>query len=171
MLSRGSQRLADDHVAVDKLLKQIQTALGSGDVKNGYEKIDLFWAKLAVHIRAEHLHLFPSLLRAASAKTEDAIERLRADHEFFMRELAHAVEAMRTLTNVSDQAVIDKGLAIVTDTILEIEQKLALHNQLEERHVYALAGTVLNADEQAELANAINRELENRPPRFAASIW
>jgi hypothetical protein len=182
MLSKGSQRLADDHVAVDKLLKQIQTALNNGDVNTGYEKIDLFWAKLAVHIRAEHLHLFPQLLSgvAASAaedpatpltETEVVIERLRADHEFFMRELANAVEAMRTLAKVSDRAVIDKGLAIVRETVLAVEEKLATHNLLEETFVYRLAGTVLNAKEQAELANNINRELENRPPRFAANVW
>lgn len=167
MLSKGSQRLADDHVAVDKLLKQIQSALNRRDVNEGYHQLDLFWAKLAVHIRAEHLHLFPAL---ESTVGESGIQRLRTDHEYFMRELPHAVEAMRTLTSVSDQAVIAKGLAIVRETMLSIEQKLAAHNQLEESHVYKLAET-LDSDEQARLAQQITRELENRPPRFTAEVW
>ena len=168
MLSKGSQRLADDHVAADRLLKQIQAAIRSGEVSTAHERIDLFWAKLAVHIRAEHLHLFPAL---ASSVDDGVIEQLRADHEFFMRELANAIEAMRTLSNVTDEEVIDKGLAIVRDTILAIEQKLVAHNQLEESEVYRSVGTVLNEDEQAELARQINHELENRPPRFAAEHW
>ena len=168
MLAKGSQRLAADHVAADKLLKQIQAAINNGDVSGAYEKLDLFWAKLAVHIRAEHLHLFPAL---TSSVGESVITQLRADHEFFMRELANAVEATRTLSNVSDQAVIDKGLDIVRQTMVAIEQKLAAHNQREETGVYRLAETVLDADEQAELAKQISHELENRPPRFAANVW
>jgi len=168
MLATGSQRLADDHVAADKLLKQIQAAINNGDISSAYEKLDLFWAKLAVHIRAEHLHLFPAL---KSSVGENVITQLRADHEFFMRELANAVEAMRTLSNVADQAVIDKGLGIVSERMVAVEQKLAAHNQREESGVYRLAETVLDADEQAELAKEINRELENRPPRFGANVW
>lgn len=168
MFSKGSQRLADDHVAADNLLKQIQVAINSGDVKSAHEKLDLFWAKLAVHIRAEHLHLFPAL---TSSVGENVIKQLRADHEFFMRELAHAVEAMRTLSNVSDQDVIDKGLDIVRQTMIAVEQKLAEHNQREENGVYRLAETVLDADEQAELERKISHELENRPPRFASNVW
>lgn len=168
MLAKGAQRLADDHVAADKLLKQIKAAINDGEVSYACEKLDLFWAKLAVHIRAEHLHLFPAL---TSSVDENGIKQLRADHEFFMRELANAVEAMRTLANVSDQAVIDKGLDIVRETMVAIEQKLEAHNQREENGVYRLAESVLNADTQAELAKEINRELENRPPRFAENVW
>lgn len=167
MLAKGSQRLSDDHVAADKLLKQIQAAINNGEVSSAYEKLDLFWAKLAVHIRAEHLHLFPAL----TSSVDDVITQLRADHEFFMRELANAVEAMRTLSNVSDQGVIDKGLDIVRQTMVAIEQKLEAHNQREENGVYRLAETVLDADAQAELAKEISRELENRPPRFDSNVW
>jgi len=168
MLSKGSQRLADDHVAVDKLLKQIQAAIESGNVRAAYEKTDLFWARLAVHIRAEHLHLFPALSDSAR---EGVIERLRVDHDFFMRKLANAVEGLRTLTNVTDPEVINKGLGIVSETIRAVEQKLVVHNQIEEAEVYGLVGAVLNAEEQVELAEQVNHELENRPPRFAAAVW
>jgi hypothetical protein len=65
---------------------------------------------LVVHIRAEHLQLFPALLAASDGRqhveVDDApapgvkhmaVERLREDHDFFMRELAGAVNAAREL--------------------------------------------------------------------------
>lgn len=172
MLSKGSDRLADDHAALDQLLTELQTALNNGEPAAVYASLDLFWAKLAVHIRAEHLHLFPSLLKGAATEgTRTAIERLRADHEFFMHELGRAIETMRTVTNVSDRPLIDKGLETVRSAILQIADRLVEHNQIEENHVYQLAGTVLSFDEQEELARQISSELEKRPPRFAPNIW
>lgn len=168
MLSKGTERLANDHVALDQLLKQLQAALNNGDVQACYARLDLFWAKLAVHIRAEHLHLFPRVLQAVTRTgelldersrddTRKVIEQLRADHEFFMHELG--------------KAAIDKELDTVRRAISEIEQKLIEHNRIEENHIYQLAGIVLNAEEQDELAQRINSELEKRPPRFAANVW
>lgn len=183
MLSNGSKRLADDHAALDRLLTQLQAALNSRDVDACHASLDLFWARLAVHIRAEHLHLFPGVLKGVTepatgksvaetpGETQTAIERLRADHEFFMHELARAVETIRLLSNVTEQPVIDKGLDTVRHAISEIEHRLVDHNLIEENHVYQLAGIVLNLEEQEELATRISSELENRPPRFAADIW
>lgn len=157
MLSNGTQRLAADHVALDELLKQLHTALDHGDVDAGYAKLDLFWAKLAVHIRAEHLHLFPCVLNREGA----VIEQLRDDHEFFMRQLASAIEIIRTA----------QGLNNVKDIVLEIEQRLAHHNQVEETNVYHLATTELNPEGLAELSERISSELEKRPSRFTAESW
>src|SRR6185295_6482535 len=100
-------------------------------------------------IRAEHLHLFPGVLKgineavaeqvpAMLSETRATIERLRADHDYFMHQLARAVEKMRMLLTVSEQLAIVEGLAIVRDTISEIEQKLADHNQIEENQIYQL---------------------------------
>jgi hemerythrin superfamily protein len=176
MLSKGSERLADDHVALDQLLKQLQAALDEGDVNVVYASLDLFWAKLAVHIRAEHLHLFPGVLKESSetaglGDTRAAIVRLRADHDFFMHQLARAVETIRGLLHVSDQPVIDKELDTIRSAISDVEQRLADHNRIEENHIYQLAGTILNVKQQEELARRISSELENRPPRFAANLW
>jgi hemerythrin superfamily protein len=182
MVSKGSKLLADDHVALDRLLKQLQTALSHSDVNACYASLDLFWAKLAVHIRAEHIHLFPGILKgtiqivaeqvpAMLNETRATIERLRADHDFFIHQLAKAVENMRRLLNVSEQSIIVEGLIIVRDTISEIERKLADHNRIEESQIYQLAGIVLSTQEQAELAKRISSELEKRPPRFAGNIW
>ena len=157
MLSKGTQRLADDHVALDELLKQLQIALDHGDVDTGYAKLDLFWAKLAVHIRAEHLHLFPRVLNVEGA----VIEQLRQDHDFFMRQLASAVETIRT----------GQELNTVRNTILAVEKRLAKHNQVEETNIYHLAATLLNSEELAQLSQRISAELEKRPSRFTAESW
>ena len=57
--------LVDDHAEVDELLRGVMLAFDGGDVREVYPKLDYLWARLAVHIRAEHLHLFPALLSAA----------------------------------------------------------------------------------------------------------
>lgn len=158
MLSKGTQRLADDHVALDGLLRQLQTALDHGDAEAGYAKLDLFWAKLAVHIRAEHLHLFPCVL---NPETAAVIDQLRNDHEFFMRQLASAIETTRT----------GQGLNTVKDIVVEVERRLAHHNRIEETDVYQLAKTALDPEELAELSERISSELEKRPSRFTADSW
>ena len=149
-----SERLSNDHAAVDKVLKQLQTALRSSDVEVAHTKLDLFWARLAVHIRAEHLHLFPTVLssfedRAISdAPTLDeaqtVVAQLREDHDFFMHELARAVEIMRQLVNSSEPTVLSEGLADVKNTLLQVEQRLVKHNEVEEAvAITTLAGARL----------------------------
>ena len=180
MLSKGSRRLADDHIALDKLLKQLQAVLDSGEFAAIYTRLDLFWAKLAVHIRAEHLHLFPEVLNGVTrtaieqptpAEVRSAIEGLRADHDFFMHQLANAIARLRVLLNNSEATVIDDELNAVRNIIFEIEQRLATHNRIEESQIYHWATIALNTDEQTELAGRIDGELEKRPQRFEANVW
>ena len=84
MASEARQRLSDDHQAVNEVLKQLLTALDNNDVEASYAKLDLLWARLAVHIRAEHLHLFPTVINRLandSSEAQSLIEELRADHD------------------------------------------------------------------------------------------
>src|SRR5690242_4134902 len=104
-----STLLAHDHSELDAALADFVSALADGDAPRSLDALDLFWARLAVHIRAENLHLFPALLRAADAvrgSTPDAslpqpteirnlVAQLREDHDFFMIELAAAVKQLR----------------------------------------------------------------------------
>src|SRR5437763_10360911 len=102
-------RLEEDHRSLDTLVAQLCDALEECDVKGSFARLDLVWARLAVHIRAEHLCLFPALLDAArqpSTSAEDVacfdeaqsvINQLRLDHDFFMVELARAVNTMRAI--------------------------------------------------------------------------
>lgn len=154
------ERLADDHHAVSEILKQLLTALDNKDVETSYARLDLLWARLAVHIRAEHLHLFPAL---ASRLTEAQamIDTLRVDHDFFMRELARAIGILRT----------GAELTVVADIVREVEKRLATHNEIEENEIYRWSSTMLTEPEQLELLARINAELENRPPRFSEEAW
>jgi len=160
---QAQQRLSDDHQAVGEVLMQLRTALKTKDVELSYSKLDLLWARLAVHIRAEHLHLFPAVTTRFT-EAQEVVEKLRADHDFFMTELARAVN---TLRESPDEASLNS----VLDVVLEVEKRLAKHNEIEENQIYRLASSMLTEPEQAELATRINVELKHRPSRFSAEAW
>lgn len=167
-ISSAHQRLSDDHDAVAEVLKQLLTALDNKDVATSHSRLDLLWARLAVHIRAEHLHLFP----AVTNRLPDAqviIEDLRTDHDFFMRELGQAIAILRDLS--IDRASYEAELRTVGDSVRAVEKRLATHNDVEEDQIYRRLGITLNQTEQSDLLARINDELENRPPRFSEQAW
>lgn len=184
MLASASKRLVDDHGAIDEALQQLQAALSNGDVAASHARLDLFWAKLAVHIRAEHLHLFPAVLKHANedslvtpiakphaVEASWAIGRLRADHEFMMHELAQLIQSMRNLAGVTDSLKMARELSAIRDVIVELEKRLVIHNEFEESQIYRWASTIIDEQEQKDLADRIDLELANRPPRFSADDW
>ena len=170
--------LAEDHRALDNHLAALTAALDAGDGVTIFQRLDLFWALLAMHIRAEHLHLFPVLVSACDVssnlqesanldpiKTRDVVATLKDDHDFFMDQLAKAVQLMRGRSNqpTDKQAeAIDKVRGIIN----ALTVRLRLHNQVEEELVYGLPGRILSTEDRSNLAIAIRRELENFPPRF-----
>jgi hypothetical protein len=89
-------QLSNDHAELGKLLGEVRDALEAGDITRSHSRLDLFWARLAMHIRAEHLHLFPAILQGlkepprvnagmpSHSEVLSAIEKLRSDHDFFM---------------------------------------------------------------------------------------
>src|SRR5689334_21004697 len=100
MESQARERLSADHHTVSEVLQQLLTALENKDLQTSYSKLDLLWARLAVHIRAEHLHLFPAVINKSSeGETLAVVEELRTDHDFFMRELAQAIGILRESAN------------------------------------------------------------------------
>jgi hypothetical protein len=173
--------LAADHAELDGLLRALRAELEGGDAAAALARLDLFWARLAMHIRAENLHLFPAILAALSGdearrdqttpSREEAradIARLRGDHDFFMHELAGAVKAMRGLKHGG----VREGnvLGDVNRVVRTLDGRLAAHNRLEEERVYRLPAVLLTAAEQAELAARVRRELDNLPPRFVGAL-
>ena len=168
--SEAGQRLLDDHQAVGQVLKQLLTALNNKDVEVSYSKLDLLWARLAVHIRAEHLHLFPMVM-SRMTEAQSVVEKLRADHDFFMRELARAIAVLRELPKAIASASDEAKLTAVGDAVRKIEKRLATHNEIEENQVYRWASIILTETEQTDLVTRINAELENRPPRFTQEAW
>lgn len=176
---RMTQRLAHDHGELSQVLDQILPALVAGEINRAHELLDLFWARLAVHIRAEHLHLFPAILNALGgvgtvddnrkptlAQAESAIAELRSDHNFFMHELSLAVRGLRDLPQTSNRQTAAAQTASVSAAVLAVTERLAAHNELEETQVYPWAEELLSAPEQLKLAARINDELTNMPARF-----
>src|SRR5688572_21596384 len=116
MNTKADERLIHDHAELGDLLNQLNAALEANDVAQTHAALDLFWARLAVHIRAEHLHLFPLISRAAGridasneilpvGEPANTIVKLRDDHDFFMHELAQAIAITRGLSaNVEGNA-------------------------------------------------------------------
>ena len=153
-ISQAGQRLEDDHEDLHRLLDQLKQALREMDSEAARSRLDLFWARLAVHIRAEHLRLFPAMKNVALS----VVAELREDHDFFMRGLASAIATLPDFDQVS--------------TIVKaVEERLARHNELEEKEIYALISSILSPEEQAQLASQIDEELRKHPPRFGTSTW
>ena len=172
------QRLSDDHHAVSEVLEQLLAALENKDVQTSHSRLDLLWARLAVHIRAEHLHLFPTVMTRLtespaqdSTKARSIVETLYDDHNFFMRELAQALATLRELPNQIDSPVNEAALDRVLEAVRAVATRLARHNEIEEHEIYVWATTMLTDSEQAQLATQINHELETRPPRFSPEAW
>lgn len=172
--------LAHDHSELDELLAELFAALDSGDVERSYQKLDFFWARLAMHIRAEHLHLFPAILgafepesqtkqrRAPSFETaQSTIAKLHDDHDFFMRELISVIKQMRGLRENNQDA--SNRLLSVRETIAAVSRRLDAHNELEESEVYGWVDTLLSPSECAALNERMQKEINNLPPRFGKS--
>ena len=149
--------LAQDHNEVDRILGKVFEALNSGDTELALKQLDLFWARLAVHIRAEHLVLFPAVIETDGDMNEKVIN-LRNDHDFFMKSLADLIKELR---KASDGAVVD--LAAIASRLGIIKERLEKHNRIEEADIYPLAASL-----DRKLFQQIDAQLHNLPPRFVA---
>ena len=156
--------LRSDHVELDALLTDVSVALDSGGSDRVYNALDLFWARLAMHIRAEHVRLFPAIAAAVGQRAEFAevpglIDDLRHDHDFFMRELARSIKILRSSEKDS--------LTKVRDVLDRVRERLVEHDQIEEEKIYKLAAAGLVSPKTiTALHRSIQMELSNLPPRF-----
>ena len=170
--------LEDDHKELGGIFRDLFTSLDEGDVEESFKRLDLFWARLAVHIRAENLCLFPAILQGLNndpreygdntptiEEARDAIERLRADHNFFMRALSGAVNQLRDLRVKTERQDAANILQAVRDRVAAIGSRLEEHNKLEEEQVYKWTNKLLDVRGQTLLTENLRRELENMPPR------
>jgi len=169
--------LEDDHASLDQLLIELDAELTKPEVTRAFELLDLFWARLAVHIRAENVHLFPALANAPASlftgegslpgfeEAHSLLLRLRSDHDFFMKELAQLVKLMREIV-ARKQARI-KEVKEVRKRMTVIKKGLEAHNHLEEEHAYVWPSLLLDEPMVSRLHEGIRLELENLPPRFS----
>lgn len=174
--------LIHDHSGLDELLEQVFAALLQGDQQKAFESLDYFWARVAMHIRAEHLHLFPTLLNASKERAgtmegkvvptttdlESAIAQLRDDHNFFMRELAEVVGIMRESIRKNDVEASLRGSGI-SDRLNSVKLRLMTHNSSEESHIYPLVNLLLTMDRELETRRRMKEELDNLPRRFVST--
>ena len=170
-----SERLAHDHAELGNLLVEVKAALDTKDVARMHASLDLFWARLAVHIRAEHLHVFPVIEGAFSRSNEKGpstiealrvIEELRRDHNFFMSELSEAVVITRGVMTTADRQAAEQQIRDLEAKIAAVEARLAEHNRVEEEGIYQWAGYFLSASQESTLAENVKKELENMPRRW-----
>jgi hemerythrin superfamily protein len=181
-MAHVDEQLIADHLSLDKLLQQLQLALANNELDDSRTKLDLFWARLAVHIRAEHLHLFPMVLNSLRSErpappsvptpeeAQAVIVTLQNDHDFFMSELARGVKIIRGLPAAAVSSRIE-ALPEIAHKVNLVAERLLAHNDMEENQIYRWASIVLTVEEQAELAQRISAELKNRPPRFITQAW
>jgi hypothetical protein len=173
--------LVDDHAEVGELIGELLAALEGRDGGRVFDRLDMLWARLAVHIRAEHLCLFPAILGAlgqhpdlspagapSPEEAREAVERLREDHDFFMVELAKAVNAARGLSGETGGASQDQ-FSEIRQRVLAVSGRLEEHNRLEEEQVYLWPEALLSVEERTEMSARMRREIENLPPRFSAT--
>ena len=171
-------QLESDHAELDRLLAGVFAAIDLEDCAEIYRRLDFFWARLAMHIRAEHLRLFPAVLHIKEAQFQNAgrgkvpsdiaavIDGLHADHDFFMRSLARAIKAMRLVFDFGNEA---ETLPAVREILEQVESRLIPHNRIEEQQIYPLAAAeFIRADDLSELSRTVKKELGNLPRRFAA---
>jgi len=169
--------LEDDHESLGKLLTEFDGELAKPNIAHAFELLDLFWARLAVHIRAENLHLFPALANTpttlfngtgglpTSEEAQNLLVQLRSDHDFFLKELAQSIKAMRVIAG-SKQAHGDE-VEDVRQRLATIAKSLEAHNRLEEMRAYTWPTLLFDQQKLAALRAGIAHELENLPSRFA----
>ncbi|MGD9563285.1 MAG: hemerythrin domain-containing protein [Pyrinomonadaceae bacterium] len=161
--------LESDHDELDGLLHSTFASIESADAARAFHDLDLFWARLAIHIRAEHIRLFPAVREIAAYLSQpneicDLLDELRHDHDFFMRELARAVKAMRLVFDFGNEA---ETFVVVREMLLGVKERLNRHNRIEETKIYPLVSSPLMTPEQVERLQAeVTKELANIPPRF-----
>jgi hypothetical protein len=170
--------LLEDHESLAALLDDLKIAIEKPDLLRAFELLDRFWARLAVHIRAENVCLFPAILNAPAKlfvaenglpdieEARAAIAQLRGDHNFFMDELARAVNTMRELLSAEQHENEREQIESVRRRVFAVASRLEEHNKLEEEKVYHWPRIVLTPPELARLNDAIRYEIRNLPARF-----
>jgi hemerythrin superfamily protein len=138
--------LEQDHYDISLLLGKFEEALGQADFAQALSALDLFWARLAMHIRAEHLCLFPVIINASMTRSNQiglpspevvstTIATLRADHDHFMHQLAKSIAILRQVV-AGPEKTTGEQIDAVRAAVAEVKKRLEEHNRIEEELVY-----------------------------------
>lgn len=169
--------LEQDHESLGKLLVELDEELIKPNFFRAFQLLDLFWARLAVHIRAENLGLFPALKNVlatsftgrdglpSSDEARDILAQLRSDHDFFMKELALMMKSTRK--NARNESMKLEQVDELRRRLAVIKERLENHNRLEEEQVYCWPFLLFDEKTLAQLCQQLRDELANLPPRFS----
>jgi len=172
--------LASDHAALDYAFDAVIQAIDGNNAAESFARLDLLWARLGMHIRAEHLCLFPAILNALSDEgarqiasldsdsAREIIEKLRGDHDYFMHEMARTIKLLRKVQAADDEDS-NEWQDTARQSMIAIRHCLESHNAIEEERVYRWASMLLRGEDQLNLASCVRKELGNLPPRFRES--
>ncbi len=168
-----------DHKLMQEVLDDLTSLLQKRDVNWSFELLDLFWSQLAVHIRAENVCLFPAILNAPrDAFSEDrglppyqqvksTIDSLRADHTFFVDQVAQVLRRIREL--LADPEIsrisLETALKDIQMTMESVAERLEIHWRLEEKQVYRWPELLLAPDQYELLTTVLSGEVEKMPRR------
>jgi hypothetical protein len=171
--------MQQDHEELAELLQELYRELDEGEVVRSYQLLDLFWVRLAVHIRAENVCLFPAILNAPLDRfgsTNDlptidraraTVARLREDHNLFMNKLTTAIKITREVLEAGGEIDVAGKLELVRENVVAVAEVLEEHNSVEEKEVYKWPRALLTESELARLESAVRMEIGNLPPRVA----
>lgn len=168
-LSTTHEQLENDHRELDILVEKTMAAIEAGDAAETFANLDFFWARLGVHIRAEHLRLFPVVREVARNSPDlenipEILGVLREDHDYFMTELARAIKAMRLVFNFGNEV---ETFANVRGLLQGVVERLKIHNDIEESQIYTLVDPdFLEPAAASELLSSVRAELDRCPNRF-----
>ncbi|MBX3282862.1 MAG: hemerythrin domain-containing protein [Acidobacteria bacterium] len=168
-LSKIHELLETDHLELDALIGETEAAIEAADATKTFETLDYFWARLGMHIRAEHLRLFPAVREVAAASSDlenipEILTVLREDHDYFMTELARAIKALRLVFSFGNEG---ETLVVVREILDGVVSRLKVHNEIEEHQIYTLTtDAALDPMAADELFLSIRGELERYPARF-----
>jgi iron-sulfur cluster repair protein YtfE (RIC family) len=156
--------LETDHAELRDLLRSAREELANSDLARAYAATDRFWARLAMHIRAEHLHLFPFVRRVAGDEVAAVLDELRRDHDMFMVELGRAIKALRLAFHFGNET---ETLATAAQLVEKVALRLVAHDRIEESVVYPVIDPDrISGDEMESLRRGVLMELKKIPPRF-----
>jgi iron-sulfur cluster repair protein YtfE (RIC family) len=164
--------LQQDHREIDELMAAVTESLDAGDYEGSRQTLDLFWARLAVHIRAEHLVLFPVVTEAIAneevdeqfAALSDVINGLRSDHDHFMYELAGVIKLMGSIDPADGGK--RRRMGKVRERLGTVREQLARHNRIEEETLYPLESLLSRGRDVVKVTERLKAQLENMPARF-----
>jgi hemerythrin-like domain-containing protein len=168
-----------DHQLMEEVLTDLIALLQKQDVNWAFDLLDLFATQLGVHIRTENVCLFPTILNApreafssgeglpSFEEVKSTIDKLRADHTFFVDQVSAAMRRIRGLMPQIDTnpSTFEAPLDEIRTAMAAVMERMQEHTQIEENQVYRWPELILPSDQYELLITVLASEVEKMPRR------